>query len=228
MDTLQNGNDVLQALRVLDPGPLRVNYPHAGVLNTPSFLFRYPTTATNRNRARARWTYYHFLDVDIESSASRTMDPVALADTNNPTMHNPSCTVCHTIMDPVAGAFQDYGDDGFYRNQWGEWILFMSSTRTTLGLKLCRGRLLAGSGESDLAARLSAGTQTIKVTFTNRFWDVAAQEGGAMYLDRLDVLDDQERRVTSVEFEDVDVPVAPWGGLRDTEAQHRHRKRGLP
>ena len=47
------------------------------------------------------------------------MDPVALADTNNPTMHNPACTVCHTGMDPVAGAFQDYGDEGFYKDQWG-------------------------------------------------------------------------------------------------------------
>ena len=205
-------NDVLQALRVLDPGPLRVNYPHAGVLNTPSFLFRYPTTATNRNRARARWTYYHFLDVDIESSASRTMDPVALADTNNPTMHNPSCTVCHTIMDPVAGAFQDYGDDGFYRNQLGGMDSLHELYKNDPGTQI---NVEADSWQDleSLTWRLvlSAGTQTIKVTFTNRFWDVAAQEGGAMYLDRLDVLDDQERRVTSVEFEDVDVPVAPWG-----------------
>ena len=112
-------DNVVQARRVLDPGPLSTVYPHSGVLNTASFLFRYPTTATNRNRARARWTYYHFLGVDIENSASRTMDPVALADTNNPTMHNPACTVCHSVMDPVAGAFQDYGDDGFYKDAWG-------------------------------------------------------------------------------------------------------------
>ena len=84
-----------------------------------SFLSRYPTTATNRNRARARWTYYHFLGLDVEKSASRTTDPVALADTNNPTMHNPACTVCHSVLDPVAGAFQDYGDDGFYKDQRG-------------------------------------------------------------------------------------------------------------
>ena len=78
---------------MVDPGSLSTVYPHSGVLNTTSFLLRYPTTATNRNRARARWTYYHFLGVDIENSASRTMDPVALADTNNPTMQNPACTV---------------------------------------------------------------------------------------------------------------------------------------
>ena len=112
-------DDVVGADRVLDPGSLSTIYPHSGILNTTSFLLRYPTTATNRNRARARWTYYHFLGVDIENSASRTMDPVALADTDNPTLLNPACTVCHSVMDPVAGAFQDYGDSGLYKDQWG-------------------------------------------------------------------------------------------------------------
>ena len=93
-----------------------IEYPHAGVLNTHSFLNRYPTTDTNRNRARSRWTFYHFLGVDIEKSASRTTDPEALADTDNPTMHNPACTVCHELLDPVAGAFQNYGNDGKYRD----------------------------------------------------------------------------------------------------------------
>ena len=106
-------------LRILDPGPCATDYPHAGVLNTTVFLKRYPTTATNRNRARSRWTYYHFLGLDIEKSASRTTDPDALADTNNPTMRNPACTVCHSDLDPVAGAFQNYGDVGLYRDQWG-------------------------------------------------------------------------------------------------------------
>ena len=84
-------NRLIGARRVLNPGPLSTDYPHAGILNTTSFLNRYPTTATNRNRARARWTYYHFLGLDVEKSASRTTDPIALADTNNPTMHNPAC-----------------------------------------------------------------------------------------------------------------------------------------
>ena len=97
---------------VVDPGPCLTKFPHAGILNTKVFLQRYPSTATNRNRARSRWTYYHFLGVDIEKSAPRTTDPVALADTDNPTLNNPACTVCHTIMDPVAGAFQNYGDEG--------------------------------------------------------------------------------------------------------------------
>ena len=109
----------LQAVLIIDPGPLITDYPHAGILNTTSFLQRYPSTATNRNRARSRWTYYHFLGLDVEKSAARTTDPVALADTNNPTMHNPNCTVCHRLLDPVAGAFQNYGDGGFYRDQRG-------------------------------------------------------------------------------------------------------------
>ena len=111
--------DLVLGPRVVDPGPLSTVYPHAGVLNTKVYLQRYPTTPTNRNRARSRWTYYHFLGLDVEESASRTTDPVALADTNNPTMHNPACTACHAVLDPVAGAFQNYGDEGLYRDQWG-------------------------------------------------------------------------------------------------------------
>lgn len=92
-----------------------IDYPHAGLLNEPAFLNRYPTTETNRNRARSRWTFYHFLDLDIEKSAARTTDSDALADTDNPTLNNPNCTVCHEVMDPVAGAFQNYNDEGWYR-----------------------------------------------------------------------------------------------------------------
>ncbi|NCP63733.1 MAG: DUF1588 domain-containing protein [Paraglaciecola sp.] len=95
-----------------------ITWPHAGVLNDPGFLGRYPSTATNRNRARSRWTQYFFLDFDIEKSAARTNDPLALADKDNPTMKNPNCTVCHEVMDPVAGAFQDYGDVGYYKDSW--------------------------------------------------------------------------------------------------------------
>ncbi len=94
-------------------------YPHAGLLNSPMFLGRFPSTETNRNRARARWAYYFFLGVDIEGLSGRTTDPAALADTNNPTLKNPNCTACHNIMDPVAGAFQNYGDDGRYRDKPG-------------------------------------------------------------------------------------------------------------
>ncbi|MXY70634.1 MAG: hypothetical protein F4Y47_19055 [Acidobacteriia bacterium] len=111
--------DDVRGRRVINPGNLRTDYPHAGVLNTTVFLRRYPTTPTNRNRARSRWTYYHFLGFDIEKSAARTTDPDALADTNNPTMNNPACTVCHIPMDPVAGTYQNYGNDGLFRDKGG-------------------------------------------------------------------------------------------------------------
>jgi hypothetical protein len=101
--------------KITNPGNLKINYPHVGILNSKAFLSRYPSTATNRNRARARWTYYNFLGVDIEALAKRTTDPVALADTNNPTMNNSACIVCHSVLDPVAGTFQDYGDNGTYK-----------------------------------------------------------------------------------------------------------------
>jgi len=102
---------------VISHGPF-IDYPHAGILNTHAFLNRYPTTETNRNRARARWTYLHFLGVDIEKSAQRTTDPVALADTDNPTLNNPACTVCHSLHDPVAGTFQNFGNEGRYRDKY--------------------------------------------------------------------------------------------------------------
>lgn len=95
-------------------GPL----PHAGLLSSQMFLARYPSTDTNRNRARSRWAYYFFLGLDIEGLAIRSMDPEALADNNNPTLHNPACSGCHSVMDPVAGAFQNWGDNGHYRDAW--------------------------------------------------------------------------------------------------------------
>jgi mono/diheme cytochrome c family protein len=98
---------------------ISTEYPHAGLLNSPAFLSRFPSTDTNRNRARARWAYYFFLGVDIEGLSERTTDQAALADENNPTLNNENCTVCHNIMDPVAGAFQNYGDEGFYKDQPG-------------------------------------------------------------------------------------------------------------
>jgi len=90
------------------------DYPHAGVLTSPMFLARFPSTATNRNRARARWVYRFFLGVDVESLSPRLVDPAELEEADNPTMNNTNCTVCHTVLDPVAGTFQNFGDDGLY------------------------------------------------------------------------------------------------------------------
>ena len=102
--------------RVLSMGTPLADYPHAGLLTDFGLLSRYPTTATNRNRARARWTLYHFLGIDIEKSSQRPLDEATLADRNNPTMNNPNCTVCHAVLDPVAGAFQNWSEWNMYRD----------------------------------------------------------------------------------------------------------------
>ncbi len=92
------------------PGKLP-GVPHAGVLTTTMFLSRFPTTATNRNRARARVIYKFFLDTDILKLGDRPLDPSAII-TVNPTMNNPSCTVCHELVDPIAATFQNYQANG--------------------------------------------------------------------------------------------------------------------
>ena len=213
------------AVRVLDPGPLHTDYPHAGILNTIAFLKRYPSTATNRNRARSRWTYYHFLGLDIEKSASRTTDPVALADTNNPTMHNPACTVCHSVLDPVAGAFQNYGDEGWYRDKWGG--------QDSLDDLYKEGKVAALAVQADAwenrdtlvwPLTLFAGTETLRVMFTNPFPDEGTGESGTVWLDRLTVVDAQGSVLVSHEFEDLEVPVAHWGACGQVEYNDATRR----
>ena len=88
--------------------------PHAGVLTTPAFLNRYPTTETNRNRMRAATTLNLFLATDVMLLGARPISAEAQSE-HNPTMDNPECTSCHEIMDPVAGAFQNWNENGRYR-----------------------------------------------------------------------------------------------------------------
>lgn len=110
-----------------------ITIPHAGILTDPAFLRQYPTTATNRNRARSRWTFMHFLGFDIESSAENMVLTSALKDEHNPTLNNSNCTVCHAVLDPVAGAFQNFGREGIYRQGgWGWDSLAYSYKRTEL------------------------------------------------------------------------------------------------
>lgn len=88
--------------------------PHAGVLTSPMWLNRFPTTDTNRNRHRARMVYDFFLATDIMKLAERPVDPTSIVDFN-PTMYNPQCSVCHSNIDPIAGAFQNWDAAGRYR-----------------------------------------------------------------------------------------------------------------
>lgn len=87
------------------------NFPHAGLLTSPMFLNRYPTTDTNRNRHRARMVYSLFLATDVLRKAERPVDPTTIRD-HNPTMNNAQCTVCHAAIDPIAGAFQNFDERG--------------------------------------------------------------------------------------------------------------------
>ena len=94
--------------------------PHAGILTSPMFLNRFPTSDTNINRHRSRMAYWFFLDIDINQFGSRPVD--ASADFGeNPTLTNPNCTVCHTTMDPVAGLFMNWNEQGEYSGE-GEWF----------------------------------------------------------------------------------------------------------
>lgn len=95
--------------------PARVGVPHAGLLSSLMFLNRYPTTPTNRNRARARVVYDLFLDVDILALDGVRPDGTAVDLANaRPTMENPACVKCHSLLDPVASAFQNWNARGAY------------------------------------------------------------------------------------------------------------------
>ena len=87
--------------------------PTVGILSTTAFLNRHPTTATNRNRHRAKVVFDYFLNTDILALADRPIDADNSA-IHNPTLNDPQCNVCHSVMEPVSGAFQNWDDDGHY------------------------------------------------------------------------------------------------------------------
>ena len=211
-------DDPILGERVLDPGPLSTDYPHAGILNTTVFLQRYPSTATNRNRARSRWTWYHFLGLDIEKSASRTTDPEALADTNNPTLFNPACTVCHQVLDPVAGAFQNYGDEGFYKRNWGGVDSLDDLYKETIG-PLLPIRATSWRDRETLSwpVQLAAGVETLRVFLRNHIETDEYDIHIGVHLDRIRVTDTEGVVVASQEFEDLMPPVAPWGACGEAQ-----------
>jgi len=103
--------------------------PAAGVVGTHAFLGRYLSTNTNVNRSRAAHTFKYFLGTDIEDLASRDgldLDSVMGA---VPTYEDPQCTVCHDVMDPIAGLFTKRDNGGEYdtNNTY-------QHTRTTMGV----------------------------------------------------------------------------------------------
>lgn len=89
--------------------------PHAGILTSPMFLNRYPTTETNRNRGRARVVFDLFLDTDILAIEGVRPGNAVDITTPIPTINNPDCATCHSILDPVASTFQNWDYKGRYR-----------------------------------------------------------------------------------------------------------------
>lgn len=88
--------------------------PAAGVMGTHAFLARYPSTNTNVNRARARYVFDYFLGLDIESLAARDGLDLDNVVGDVPTFEDPQCTVCHDVMDPIAGLFTNRDNAGEY------------------------------------------------------------------------------------------------------------------
>ena len=99
-----------------------VAIPHAGMLSTPSFLNRWQTTATNRNRARARRVFQFFLATDVLKIAERPVDATQVTAEENPTHNSNYCTVCHTVIDPIAGTFRGWGEQDYeHFDPMGKW-----------------------------------------------------------------------------------------------------------
>jgi hypothetical protein len=84
--------------------------PHAGVLSTPAFLNRWTTTETNKSRGRAYRVLKYFLGTDILTIAVRPVDATAVSQQDVPTMNADLCRSCHTLIDPIAGAFRNYDE----------------------------------------------------------------------------------------------------------------------
>ncbi len=116
----KDGQDMAQ----VDPDkffPVKLPFqPHAGVLTTPVWLARFPTTATNRNRHRSLKVYAQWLATDVLAQEDRPTDVTSISGFN-PTMYHPQCRVCHSIVDPIAGTFQNWDTSGRYNQPAKGW-----------------------------------------------------------------------------------------------------------
>ncbi|NOZ52641.1 MAG: DUF1553 domain-containing protein [Gammaproteobacteria bacterium] len=99
-----------------------VNYPHAGLLTTLTYLTRYPSTNTNRNRARSRYTFLYFLDTNVEGLADRAGLNLDNVIGDFPTYEDPQCRVCHDTVDPIAGLFKNWNNRGRYIGDNKNWF----------------------------------------------------------------------------------------------------------
>ncbi len=114
--SFSNPNDYNEYVTARIPG-----MPHAGVLTSVVYLNRFPTTDTNRNRHRARMLFEFFLATDVQALGNRPVDATAITG-HNATLNDPECTICHDVMDPVAGSFKNWDDQGRYRPPEQGWF----------------------------------------------------------------------------------------------------------
>lgn len=107
----ENENELKEAvLTTYDGTPV----PHAGILTTSAFLNRWPTTPTNRSRGRARQVFKSFLAFNVLKISERPVDPSKGSLVDNPTMNDVNCNVCHKVIDPLAGQFRGWAEQGDY------------------------------------------------------------------------------------------------------------------
>ena len=98
--------------------------PQSGIMTSVAYLNRYPNTPTNRNRHRSRMVFDHFLGEDVERLAARPIE-IDSVQATNPTLFDNSCRVCHEYIDPLAGSFTNWSDEGFYRPRADGWYADM-------------------------------------------------------------------------------------------------------
>ncbi|WP_096087339.1 c-type cytochrome [Agaribacterium haliotis] len=116
---VNQGQHVRSNSKKLYESDRRIELPHAGILSTLAYNLRWPSSETNRNRARAKYIMLNFLGFDIEAVAARDFSDEELADADNPTLNNPACAQCHEALDPIAGAFQNVGNNGTFLDRLG-------------------------------------------------------------------------------------------------------------
>jgi len=88
--------------------PEQTLVPSAGVLSSAAFLAKFPTNAINISRGRAEFLSKNFLATSILTFAQRPVNSTQLDSTDNPTINNAACSVCHHYMDGLAGTFRGF------------------------------------------------------------------------------------------------------------------------
>jgi len=88
------------------------DFPHSGILTTPTFMILTSGYNGDRNRTRAATVLRQFDNqLNLKSSAA-TMNMTSLA--HNPTQNDAQCAGCHLSIDTTAGIFRNWTSGGGY------------------------------------------------------------------------------------------------------------------